>query len=97
MRTKLNNLIVFYAGEILINVTANILAQKRKKLEDEGLNVRKKSIPLDITLTITIGGEKGILEVSATSGKAKIGDAEVNYEANSKWKRASILDAKAQP
>lgn len=88
-------LAVGYAGEISVQVTAKVLARERKTLADRGVNVRKEPVPLDVTLTFTMGSEKGILEVSATSGKTKLGDAEINYEANSEWARTSaeIIDA----
>ncbi|ERF72261.1 hypothetical protein EPUS_02148 [Endocarpon pusillum Z07020] len=83
-------------GEIIINVTSTVLNKERKRLKDEGFDVKKKPIPLDVTLSFKIGGEKGILEVAATSGKTKLGDAQMNYEANSECKGAWSEDIKAE-
>lgn len=83
-------------GEIIIKVTSNVLTKERKRLKDEGFDVKRKPIPLDVTLSFEIGGEKGILEVAATSGKTKLGDAQMNYEANSECKGAWLEDIKAE-
>lgn len=82
-------------GEIIIRVTTKLLTKVRRKLLGEGSNV-KKPIPLDVTLSLIMGSEKGVLEVIATSGKTKLGDAQLNYEANSGWKRMSAEDVKAE-
>ena len=83
-------------GEVIIKVTSAFLTKERKRLKDEGFDVKRKPIPLDVTLSFKIGGEKGILEVAATSGKTKLGDAQMNYEANSEWKRAGSEDIKPE-
>ncbi|KAF7506972.1 hypothetical protein GJ744_011103 [Endocarpon pusillum] len=55
-----------------------MLANEWKRLQDESFDVKRKPVPLDVTLSFKIGGEKGILEVGATSGKTKLGDAQMN-------------------
>lgn len=83
-------------GEISINVTSKVLTKERKRLEGEGVDARKKPILFDVKLSFIMGGEKGVLEVSATSGKTKLGNATMNYEANSQWKRTSSEEVKAE-
>ena len=82
-------LAVRLAGQISITVMAKVLAKERKRLADHGVDTKKESLSLDVTLTFTMGSEKGILEVAANTGKTKLGDAEINYEANSEWPRTS--------
>ncbi len=79
-------------GEIIIHITTKLLAKVRRRLEGEGFDVKKKPIPLDVTLSLIMGSEKGVLEVKATSGRTKLGDAKLNYQANSGWKRMSAED-----
>ena len=73
-------LAVRLAGQISITVMAKVLAKERKRLADHGVDTKKESLSLDVTLTFTMGSEKG---------KTKLGDAEINYEANSEWPRTS--------
>ena len=77
-------------------MTSKVLAKERKKLGDNGIDVRKEPIAFDVTLSFTMGCEKGVLEVSATSGKTKLGDAQMNYEASTNWKQTSSENVEAE-
>jgi hypothetical protein len=79
---------VHYGGEISISVSRKVLAAERKRLAGEGIDTMKEPIALNVKLSFIMGSEKGVLEVSASSGKTELGNAKMNYEANSQWNRA---------
>jgi hypothetical protein len=83
-------------GEISIGVSEKVLAKERKRLAGEEADTKKQPIPFDVKLSFIMGGEKGVLEVSASSGKNKLGNAKMNYEANSRWKRTGSEDLKGE-
>jgi len=56
-------------------VTTQVLVKERKRLEAEGHDVGRKPVSLDVTLAFTMEREKGVLEVSATCGNAKLENA----------------------
>jgi len=84
------------AGEISVNITPKLLAKVRKRAQGEAMDMKKKPVAFDVKLTFIMGSEKGVLEVSANSGKTKLGNAKMNYEASSQWKRTGSEDVKAE-
>jgi hypothetical protein len=95
-RKWLINIPVQPGGEISLNISPKLLNKVRKKLQGEATNMKKKPIAFDVKLSFIMGSEKGVLEVSASSGNTKIGKAKMNYEANSQWKRTGSEDFKAE-
>jgi hypothetical protein len=94
---------VFWVADISIELT-EFLNHQRKKMESEcrGLSKEfrrgymKKPTVLEFTLHFTIGSDKGVLDVSATSGTKTVGQSTIEYQANSAWPRMSQADIEAE-
>jgi hypothetical protein len=75
--------------EIKLNFTAT-LVKERSQLAAADPNIRKKPIAIDVTLTFTVGSDKGIIEVSANSGQDSLGKPTLMYHAaTSDWTNAA--------
>jgi hypothetical protein len=44
---------------------------------------------IEISLVFTMGSDKGVLEVSARSGKREVGDTTIEWQPGSFWQRES--------
>jgi hypothetical protein len=69
--------IVESSGTILIDVTDFV----RRKMAQETKSTKKpvKSVDIDIEIGLAIGSTKGILEVTAKSGRKKLAETSIEY------------------
>jgi hypothetical protein len=79
------------AGVISIKLTNYIETQRAIAKMNGTLNIRKKPISIEVMLVFAIGGDKGVLEVSAFSGNKEVGATTVHWEPNSDWQRDSVV------
>lgn len=71
-------------GTITLELTNHIRAE-RNAARKKGHNISVKPIKIEVTFSFAVSGDKGVVDVSARSGKKTVGEAKMEWETNSKW------------
>ena len=70
---------------------SNLVTEERKKMRTTPNSAATISKKIPITISITMGSDKGVLLVSAKSGRKAIGTKQIHYVADPNW-RQEIVD-----
>lgn len=84
VRADLLTRVVSKIGRIEIDLTKAVRSERNRIKADKGKYPDK--VDINVSLEMTLGADKGVLEISAKDGKKKFGSAKIEYDANPAYK-----------
>ena len=74
---------------------SNLVTEERKKIKNKSSAAATISKELDIMISMTMGSDKGVLMVTAKSGRKEVGAKVIHYVADPNYRREIVDETEA--